>query len=108
MWLSMKNTFYCDLRISGFWNKYHKQCEKTYPGPMKSVLGGYTNINIFKDVHFEEVLSNIKHITKSSAYRFGEVFLGNGLITSSGINMIKNFAQSSIVDKTFHTFFYNF
>lgn len=81
-----------------------KECEKTYPGPMKTVLGGYTNINIFKDIHFEEVLSNIKHINKSAAYRFGEVLFGKGLLTAAGINMIDNFALLSILDNTFPLF----
>lgn len=85
-----------------------KQCEKYYPGPMKTILGGYTNINIFKDVHFEEVLSNIKYINKSSAYRFGEVLFGKGLLTASGINMIDNFALLSIIDIALFHLFYNF
>lgn len=62
-----------------------RDCETYYPGPMKTVLGGYTNINIFKDVHFEEILSS-KHITKSSNYRFLRPWLGDGLPVSTGIN----------------------
>lgn len=52
---------------------------------MRSVLGAHETINIFKDVHFEEVMSSQSLITKGITYKFLYPWLGTGLLTSTGM-----------------------
>lgn len=81
-------------------HKHITAIKQRYPNVMRSWLGPVPQVELKCAEYIEKVLSSGKlHLEKSWSYRFVRVWLGEGLLTSSGA---KWFKHRKIITPTFH------